>query len=58
MFHTYFDPKPTQLLAAESAGMSFGSYRRHLTSGLDAVSTALWLREQSLETGDDKTLVR
>lgn len=48
LLHTYLDPKPTQLLAAESARMSFGTYRRHLAAGLDELAMALWLREQSL----------
>ena len=48
LLHTYIDPAPTQLLAAEAARMSFGTYRRHLAAGLEEVATALWLREQSL----------
>jgi ATP/maltotriose-dependent transcriptional regulator MalT len=47
LFHTYIDPAPTQLLAAEAARMSFGTYRRHLAAGLEEVAAALWLREQS-----------
>jgi len=48
LLHTYLDPQPTQLLAAEAARMSFGTYRRHLTAGLDELATALWLREEAL----------
>jgi ATP/maltotriose-dependent transcriptional regulator MalT len=48
LFHTYIDPAPTQLLAAEAARMSFGTYRRHLTAGLDELAMSFWLREQSL----------
>ena len=48
LFHTYIDPAPTQLLAAEAARMSFGTYRRHLTAGLDELAMAFWLREQSM----------
>jgi hypothetical protein len=48
LLHTYLEPQPTQLLAAEAARMSFGTYRRHLTAGLDELATALWLRQQAL----------
>jgi len=41
---TYLEPAPTQLLAAERAQLSFGSYRRHLTAGVNEVSRRLWLR--------------
>ena len=45
LYHTYIDPSPTQLLAADAARMSFGTYRRHLAAGLDEVATMLFLRE-------------
>jgi hypothetical protein len=48
LLHTYVDPAPTQLLAADQALMSFGTYRRHLAAGLTEVAAALWLREQAL----------
>jgi hypothetical protein len=47
LHHTYIEPAPTQLLAAESARMSFGTYRRHLAAGLDELATALWLGSTS-----------
>jgi hypothetical protein len=52
LLHTYLEPAPTQLLAAESATMSFGTYRRHLTAGLEEVSTTLWMREQALRADE------
>ena len=48
LLHTYLEAQPTQLLAAEAARMSFGTYRRHLTAGLDELATALWLRHAAL----------
>jgi ATP/maltotriose-dependent transcriptional regulator MalT len=48
LLHTYLEPMPTQLLAAEAAGMSFGTYRRHLAAATEEIATALWLREQAL----------
>jgi hypothetical protein len=50
MLHTYLEPAATQLLAAEAAKMSFGTYRRHLGGGLDEVTAALWLKEQAIGT--------
>jgi hypothetical protein len=50
LHHTYIDPEPTQLLAAEAARMSFGTYRRHLAAGLDELAIALWLRDRALRT--------
>jgi hypothetical protein len=48
LYHTYIEPAPTQLLAAETARLSFGTYRRHLAGGLDELAATLWLREQAL----------
>lgn len=42
---TYLDPAPTQERAAEHLGLPFSTYRRHLRSGLDALTDALWHRE-------------
>jgi hypothetical protein len=50
LFHTYLDPAPTQLLAAQAAHMPFGSYRRHLSAGIEELSATLWLREQAIHS--------
>jgi hypothetical protein len=42
---TYFDPAPTQELAAERLDLPFSTYRRHLRAGLDAVAEWLWQQE-------------
>jgi TolB-like protein len=43
---TYFRPAPKQEVAADRLGLSFGTYRRHLTTALQRLSTWLWEREQ------------
>jgi ATP/maltotriose-dependent transcriptional regulator MalT len=47
LLHTYVDPSPSQVLAAEAARISFGTYRRHLAAATSELATALWLREQA-----------
>lgn len=42
---TFFKGAPTQEEAAERLGLPFSTYRRHLTSGIAAVSDHLWERE-------------
>jgi predicted ATPase/TolB-like protein/Tfp pilus assembly protein PilF len=43
---TYFNPAPKQEAAAERLGLSFSTYRRHLTAGVDRLVEWLWQREQ------------
>jgi hypothetical protein len=47
LWHTYFEPAPTQEQAAEQLGLPFSTYRRHLTSGIQRVVAWLWQRELS-----------
>jgi energy-coupling factor transporter ATP-binding protein EcfA2 len=42
---TYFDPAPSQELAAEQLDMPFSTYRRHLTFGIKFVTDELWSQE-------------
>ncbi|MGB3444798.1 MAG: ATP-binding protein [Actinophytocola sp.] len=42
---TYLRGAPTQEAAAERLGLSFSTYRRHLTAGIDRISEDLWRRE-------------
>lgn len=43
--HTYFDPAPTQDIAAELVGLPFSTYRRHLGAAVARVVSWLWERE-------------
>ena len=45
LHHTYVQPAPTQDQAAELLDLPFSTYRRHLTSGIAAVTELLWQRE-------------
>ncbi|MGA7670687.1 MAG: AAA family ATPase [Nitrolancea sp.] len=45
LHHTYVQPAPTQDQAAELLDLPFSTYRRHLTSGVTAVTEHLWQRE-------------
>ncbi len=45
LYHTYFQPAPTQEQAAELLDLPFSSYRRHLKSGITRVTEILWARE-------------
>ena len=42
---TYLEPAPVQKQAAGALGLSWGSYRRHLTEGIAQVVELLWQRE-------------
>jgi hypothetical protein len=42
---TYLRPAPGQKQAAAQLGMAFGTYRRHLAGGVEALSEGLWQRE-------------
>jgi hypothetical protein len=44
---TYLRGAPTQEAAAERLGLSFSTYRRHLTAGTDRICDDLWRREIS-----------
>jgi TolB-like protein/Flp pilus assembly protein TadD len=43
---TYFNPAPKQEAAADRLGLSFSTYRRHLTTGVDRLVEWLWQQEQ------------
>jgi hypothetical protein len=45
LYHTYFQPAPTQERAAELLDLPFSTYRRHLISGITRVTETLWNRE-------------
>ncbi|MBL8153595.1 MAG: ATP-binding protein [Anaerolineae bacterium] len=45
LYHTYFQPAPTQEQAAEILDLPFSSYRRHLKSGITRVTEILWNQE-------------
>lgn len=45
LYHTYFQPAPTQEQAAELLDLPFSSFRRHLKSGVMRVSEILWAQE-------------
>ncbi len=45
LYHTYFDPAPTQEAAAELLDLPFSTYRYHLTQGIRRLSAWLWHRE-------------
>ncbi|MEV6344028.1 hypothetical protein [Actinoplanes sp. NPDC051851] len=42
---TYLKGAPTQKAAAERLGLPFGTYRRHLAAGVEALSDHLWRSE-------------
>lgn len=42
---TYLRGAPTQEAAAERLGLSFTTYRRHLTTGIEHLTEALWRQE-------------
>src|SRR5262249_48565816 len=39
---TYFQPAPKQEVVADRLSLSFGTYRRHLTTGRDRLARWLW----------------
>lgn len=45
LYHTYFQPAPTQEQAAELLDLPFSSFRRHLKSGIIRVTEILWAQE-------------
>lgn len=45
LYHTYFQPAPTQERAAELLDVPFSTYRRHLMAGVAEVTETLWNRE-------------
>jgi TolB-like protein/Flp pilus assembly protein TadD len=54
---TYLNPVPKQEAAADRLGLSFSTYRRHLTADVDRLVEWLWQREQEaakLETAAEK----
>jgi predicted acetyltransferase/energy-coupling factor transporter ATP-binding protein EcfA2 len=46
LWHTYFEPAPTQEAAAELLGLPFNTYRYQLANGIERVAEWLWRREQ------------
>jgi hypothetical protein len=45
LWHTFFEPAPTQERAAELLGLPFNTYRYQLAKGIERVTTWLWRRE-------------
>ena len=45
LYHTYFQPAPTQEQAAELLDLPFSTYRRHLKEGISRITELLWQRE-------------
>ena len=45
VYHTYFQPAPTQEQAAELLDVPFSTYRRHLKSGIQRLTEMLWQQE-------------
>ncbi|WP_374686552.1 ATP-binding protein [Promineifilum sp.] len=45
LYHTYFQPAATQEQAAEVLDLPFSTYRRHLRSGIEELTSRLWSRE-------------
>ena len=46
---TYFRPAPKQEAAADRLGLSFGTYRRHLTTALGRLARWLWDKERATQ---------
>lgn len=51
LYHTYIQAAPTQEQAAELLDLPFSTYRRHLKSGIERVTSLLWLREMGGDAG-------
>lgn len=49
---TYFRPAPSQEAAAERLDLPFSTFRRHLTAGVEHVTSWLWERELHGEPAD------
>ncbi len=47
IWHTYFEPAPTQERAAELLGLPFNTYRYHLAGGIGQITDWLWQRESA-----------
>ena len=47
---TYFETALKQEVVADRLGLAFGTYRRHLTSGLKRLGDWLWRQEEELAT--------
>ncbi len=45
LYHTYFQPAPTQERAAEVLDLPFSTFRRHLKAGVTHLTDILWQRE-------------
>jgi hypothetical protein len=45
LYHTYFQPAPTQEQAAELLDLPFSTYRRHLQTAIMRISETLWQQE-------------
>jgi hypothetical protein len=45
LYHTYFQPAPTQERAAELLDLPYSTFRRHLKTGVDQVTAILWQQE-------------
>jgi hypothetical protein len=55
---TYLHPAPKQEAVADRLSLSFGTYRRHLTTGVDRLTEWLWRQEQdTARTGALSTAV-
>ncbi len=50
---TYLRPAPKQEAVAERLGLSFSTYRRHLTAGIERLTEWLWHQEQETPHRDD-----
>ena len=48
LYHTYFQPAPTQEQAAELLNLPFSTFRRHLKTGVAHLTQLLW-RQETLE---------
>lgn len=53
LWHTYFEPAPTQEAAAELLGLPFSTYRYQLGKAVDQVISWLWQRE--VYGGEDRS---
>jgi hypothetical protein len=45
LYHTYFQPAPTQEQAAELLDVPFSTYRRYLKTGINRIVEILWEQE-------------
>ena len=56
---TYFQPAPNQEAVADRLSLSFGTYRRHLTTARDRLSHWLWeSRTHAAETSEPPSVAR